>query len=1165
MTCLRIELFGGLRVTLGERSIFRFRTKRAGSLLAFLALHPDQGHAREMLAELLWPEGERDASLHNLRTALSSLRRQLEPPGTAPGTLLTAGLSTIRLNPQVLSTDVAEFEAALQAANTESVGARIVHLSEAVAKGRAELLAGNSEEWVEPLRRNLVEKRWQALRRLVTCLRQTEDWAGAVIYARELVEADPLDEAAQRELMDLYRRTGRHDMALEQFERLAKLLQEELGSSPDSETCQLAEALREERRRDLPALALTAERHEPPVGLPVVAARVTGTQTYLAVDAGPEPVAGAWRELVERAVATHGGHLLRSSEGYALAAFPLASEGLRGAALVAEPGPGGRLPGVRLALHTGEAAEAPAGASNAPDVPEQVIGRLLALAHPGQTLCSAETAALLRRRLPEGVELRPLGSYRLSVSGGAERLYQLDLPSAELREFPPLAAPVGEAGRLPLSLTRFIGRERELNELSLLATASDRRLLTLTGMGGVGKTRLALELAQRLDPQLGGAVWFVPLVDLANPDQIPDRLLDALRISRMPGAPPLEQVAHRLESTPSLLILDNLEHLVPRASRHLEALLNRAPTLRCLVTSRCPLEVAGEREYAVLPLPVPEEGKSLEALAASESVALLVDRAQAARPDFQVTLQSGPAIGRLCRALEGLPLALELTATWASVLSPAQMADRLAARLEVVRRPPSGVPRHASLRSILDWSYELLSPEARALLPKLSVFAGGWTLEAAEAVCEEPRAAGLLLELRRHSLVNTEETTDGMRFRMLETVRAFSAERLPGNALPDLERRHWQHFLRVAESGGKPENSASTSRYAVLEREEGNLRTALDAALRSAPQVAVDLCLTLSPFWLDTLRYREGARWLALAAELHSVPAIFRGKVLAKRGKLTFFAGELGVARGSLEEAARLSQDTSDNETHAESLAILAVTLLNLGEFAQADDLAERGLGWARQVGNPFAISWLALVLGTIRLCVRPDVSHLPLLDEALAIARGIGDAELVGNALSQLVGALVCLRHYDRAYLIADELGAHARLRGDLRGQCVYDFVLAELDVRVGKVASARLRWERLNRHSGFINGPWSAVQVLELGALMLLAEGNTRNTVRLCAAANSIRRTTGVAALPSTDDYRQQCEVAGRAVLGDVAYRRAWDEGSRLTWEEAVQLVADEAPKAG
>jgi predicted ATPase len=559
--------------------------------------------------------------------------------------------------------------------------------------------------------------------------------------------------------------------------------------------------------------------------------------------------------------ARHGGLEVKEAGDAFLVAFSSVQSALACAvasqqALFAQPWPEAvNSLAVRMALHTGDVT---VENGEYHGLALHRASRILTAAHGGQILLSEAMAALVQRDLSEGVRLLDLGVFRLRDMPASERLFQVEYPGMAQRQFPPLAAEQGHKTNLPVQFTRFFGRQEELARLShMLLLPQQTRLVTITGTGGTGKTRLALEVAARLTSSLEGAVWFVELEDLRDTSLIADTVMGALHAARSPDKAPADVVAEALSAYASpLLILDNFEHLVEEGALFVQTLLARVPSLRCLVTSRQVLGLAGEREFALGPLPTPNGMHSLESLSLFESVQLFVERAQAVRPDFQITTATAPAVAQLCDALEGIPLAIELAAARAQVMTPSQMLSQIGHRFDfLVGRRRGASERQRTLRATLDWSYRLLSPDLQRFFSSLSVFRGGWTAEAAEAVCKEPLALDYLAQLRECSLVMTKEDAAEIRFRMLETLREYGRERLTElGEKEETQRRHVHYHLALADEYGATYNSPEfAARLHRLETEHDNLRAALtwckDKATPDSVETGLRLAAALRMFW----------------------------------------------------------------------------------------------------------------------------------------------------------------------------------------------------------------------------------------------------------------------------------------------------------------------------
>jgi predicted ATPase/DNA-binding SARP family transcriptional activator len=971
-----IELLGGLRaVAAAGRGIehaagpvvSRFRTQKAGALLGYLALYKDRRHPREVLIDLLWPGSRPEAGRASLSVALSSLRRQLEPPGwtICAGTVLLADRFSIGLRLGAVTTDVAEFEAALDRSREDgsllSRSERIAILTRAVDQYGGLLLQGFYENWIAPEQDRLSGLLFDAADRLVVLLVEAGDISRALACARRMVALDPLREEPRQRLMELLLRTGQPEAVLQQYRDLEHLLRDGLNDAPSAATRAL---LREAEQRRRHGAAVTAPQAGVTTGQSGPALLPNSTVTFLLADALPGGVTDKERARLRDAVRRHGGRVVRQNiAGAFVAAFSAGADALAGAVAAATA----TKAALRVALHTGDA-EYEKGQYRGLTL--QQASRILAVLHPGQIVCSETTAGVVHGQTP--VQLVDLGVCRLSAvpdAAAALRLFQVnhqDRGEGPGRPFPPLRIEAGEGSsyNLPLALTRFFGRERELTRLDTLLASPETRLVTLTGMGGTGKTRLALEVARRQsEAPTARAVCFAPLADLTNAALLPNALRDALRLPAAAAeVDPLEQVAGALSGRRRpLLVLDNFEHLVEGGTRILEALLGRLPELTCLVTSRRWLDLSFERQFAVSPLPIPPDGRdqSPERLIGNASVQLFLDRAQAVKPDFQVTPANANVLARLCRRLEGIPLALELAAARALMLPPAQMLAQLdasartgdtgaSARFEILTSRKRDLPaRSRTLRAALDWSYHLLEPETQRAFTALSVFHGSWTVEAAEAVMGNVVAPGamgnLLAELRACSLVQEEVTADAAaggpnRFRMLETLREYASGQLTREERAERERRHALFYLSLAEHAAQAFTARQTDQFrGWLDADRENLHGALDWTIRTQ-ETELGLRLSGALWWFWTMRGHaaEGRERLTQVLALDERAPVRTPERAASRARAQGCAALLALAQHDYAAARSLLEAALETWRARGDWQGVAATLNSLGSAAQA-------------------------------------------------------------------------------------------------------------------------------------------------------------------------------------------------------------------------------------
>jgi predicted ATPase/DNA-binding SARP family transcriptional activator len=1055
-----IQLLGTLRVQQAARLLTRFPTYKTAALLASLAYHP-QPQSRERLIETFWPDTTPERGRNNLSNALSSLRNLLEPPGVPAGAVLLADRQQVSLNPAGVHTDVREFEQALQqAASTHNDRQRAEHLQTAVDLYTGELLPGYYEEWIVPERQRLAEAYVQSLRRLIRFLVKHKQPTQAIDYALRALTVDPLREEPHRDLMKLYVAVGQPSAALQQYRQLEQILRTDLNARPSAATQQVLQEIEARLQQSAMTPPPTPSASAEPAPAAPRPSLPAGTVTFLLTDiAGStaqwERTGEAYRQALEihhallrRQFARYGGQEFKEVGDAFLVAFERPSDAMRCAiasqcALAEQLWPG-EIDSlrVRMALHTGEATPE-AGDYHSPTLHR--ASRLLSAAHGGQILCSETTASLLHRDLPDGVDLHDRGLYRLRDLPTPEHLFEVTSAQMPQREFPAPNADAGFTSSLPLSFTRFFGREREQARLQEWLLEAKTRLVTLTGMGGTGKTRLALEVGRSLEEAFGGAVWFVGLADIADAALIVTAIAGGLRLTLSAESDPLDQVVAALSRRPSLLILDNFEQLVEMGGRVVQALLSRVPLLSILVTSRQVLGLEGERELALAPLTVPGGGHTLEQLCLYESVQLFIDRAQAVKPDFQVTSQNAAAVATLCLRLEGIPLAIELAAARSQVLTPSQILAQLENRFDFLSSRRRDVSeRHRTLRAAMEWSYRLLSPQLQRFFARLSVFRGGWTSAAAEGVCEEGLALDCLAQLRECSLVLVEEAGEEIRFGMLETVREYASEQLAGVERWDALVRHGEYFLALAEAAEpKLTGPEQTEWLGRLEGEHDNLRAALNWCTGNEEDVnsrsssirlnALHLCGALWRFWWTRGHLAEGKEWCAraLATAQGQERTLARAKVLNGVGALAHSQGDNTAARTYYEESLAICREIGDRHGIAFSLNGLGNVAHDQDETAPAIAYYEESLAIRREIGDRSGITWSLSCLGFIAHSQGDNAAALAYYEESLAISRDLGHRSGIawllcrlGNVASTQGDDASATAYYEESLAICREIG---------------------------------------------------------------------------------------------------------------------------------------------
>jgi predicted ATPase/class 3 adenylate cyclase len=687
--------------------------------------------------------------------------------------------------------------------------------------------------------------------------------------------------------------------------------------------------------------------------------------------------------------------------------------------LAAHPWPEGTSVRVRMGLHTGEPTLTPEGYIGL-DVHR--AARINACSHGGQILLSQRTHDLVVDQLPNGAILRDMGAHRLKDLLQPEHLFQVVIEGLPA-DFPPLKSLSAHPNNLPLQLTTFIGRERELAELRERLPTT--RLVTLTGAAGTGKTRLALQLAAEQVELYADGVWLVELAALAEPSLLPQAVASALHLREEPGRSLMETLIGYLEGKQLLLLLDNCEHLVAACSRLAAALLQRCPKLTLLATSREPLGIPGEQSWQVPSLPVPDphrlprEADLVTTVTQYEGVRLFLDRAFLHEPRFAVTGQNAPAVAEVCHRLDGIPLALELAAARVKALPVEQIARRLDDRFRLLTGGSRTLlPRQQTLQAAIDWSYDLLSEGERVLLRRLSVFAGGLTLGAAEVVCsgegvEEWEVLDLVSQLVDRSLLVAEEAGGEGRYRLLETIREYGAEKLEGAAEGErLRERHRDWFLALAEQAGPELRGPRQADWLErLEREHENLRAALDGALRRHDaETCLRLGAVLGRFWLIRGYLGEGRERLAqiMAVAGASDEPSLRATVLNHAGALAFRQGEYEAARSYYEESLAIRRVLGDRPGVAGSLNNLGLVAQDQGDYEASRSFHEESLSIMRELGNREGISHSLINLGMLVHAMGHYTLARSLLQEALEIQRQLGHRQAIAFALNNLANVVL-------------------------------------------------------------------------------------------------------------------------------------------------------------
>jgi predicted ATPase/DNA-binding CsgD family transcriptional regulator/Tfp pilus assembly protein PilF len=734
----------------------------------------------------------------------------------------------------------------------------------------------------------------------------------------------------------------------------------------------------------------------------------------------------------------------------------------------------------------------------------------------------------------------------------------------------PPAAPAYH--NLPAPGTILVGRDKDVARLCQLVLQPDGRLVTLTGVGGCGKTRLALRVAAQLVGSFKDGVWLVPLASLADPLLVPFAVGSALGLHERPDRSVLDGLVAHLSKRQLLLVLDNCEHLLQACAELAGTLLAACPLLRVMATSREPLQIAEEMAWRVPPLGYPDSpaSLSLHELEKYPAVQLFVERAVAVQASFTLSRHAAPAVAAICARLEGIPLAIELAAAWVRVLGVNEIRERLDDMFGLLIGSSRTVPsRRQTMRGALDWSYGLLAPSERIFLQRLAVFVGGWTLTAAEAVCPGGGVAphevlGLLTRLVDASLVEVDDRDDRARYRLLEPVRQYVHERLVDSGELDLvRRRHANFFLSYAEQRLTDANMGGPGRlaaHAAIEKEQDNLRAALGWCLdEGEAEMGLRFCRAHWSFWVLRGHLREGRSWLTRLVALLDVEKApgMRAVALTFLAGLSWRQGSYAAAQEMYAEALPLLRQSGDTWVLASALTGLAFVALNQADYRAAQAYLEEALPAWRATGDQANVAICLNNLGRVACQQEAYGVARARCEDGLALARAVGDTWAVSQSLTVLGCVLVGQGDLAAARPVLEESLFLGRQLGERRVLAISLDALGRVATAEGHYteAHAALRESLQLRHE--LGDRARIAESLESLAALSAAEAQPERATQLAGAAAGVREAIGVGLSPMDRTMLDHWLVPLRQGLGPEASTRGWETGRATALEQAVEMA--------
>jgi predicted ATPase/class 3 adenylate cyclase len=855
---------------------------------------------------------------------------------------------------------------------------------------------------------------------------------------------------------------------------------------------------------------------------------------------------------------------------------------------------------VRMGLHTGEAETH--GNEYRGYLTMSLVQRIMSAGHGRQILLSNATEALVRGQLPKQVHLRDMGEYKFKDTLQPMRVFQVVAPDIQ-SEFPPLRALDVFPNNLPIQLTSFVGRHKEIGQIK--KRLGQYRLVTLTGSGGVGKSRLSIQVASELLTNYPGGAWLVELAPITDPSLLTQTVCTALDVAPQGNTSALSVLTDYLQPKKTLLVVDNCEHLIDACAQLTEALLHTCPDLQIIASSREALGIEGESVYRAPSLSLPDVHGGERAIEESEAVKLFLERANALLPDFELTESNAPIIAQICQRLDGIALAIELAASRVKLLTVEQIAARLDDTFRILTGGArAALPRHQTLRGTIDWSYNLLNEEEQKTLRRLSVFVGGWTLDAAEAICENSDMLDLMTHLVDKSLIAVDrEHGNEARYYFLETIRQYLREKLvESGEAEEIRDKHLDYCLKLAQKAEPELYGRGQIEWAQkLEDEHENMRAALEWSLQRNIIAGEELAVALGWAWYLNGHLSEGYEWMEkmLALSFGEETGI-RAKLLSQAGWLAGMLGNQDAGRKHSEESVTLFRKLGDELGTAFPLSNLgghfdlpldyqqntqlAMESLNIyrrarnlwgisralnalgynafihGDFEQARKFLEESLSIGKEVADYEGVAWTLLLMAGLPYIKENVAQAMELLEDALEFAKAVKAKPTIAHTLTEM-GQLASYSgdHQRGRQLLEEAMEVHRKMGDRVNVARALRYLGWTARLQGDQFQARALYSECLQLSHRMQDHDSIPATLIHIGNL-LLVQGSPEKFVRLLGVAKQAEPKIQNILLPSFGIETEKFIENARAALGDEAYTAAYEAGQKMNLEEAVLYALKE-----